>query len=86
MCATLQEDYPGAAVNSGVIASKPNHPVWDKAFEIMFEREGECLPGKDQLSCSSPAQQRGGSLHQLSAKLVRLCVVCGAWKSNKLLC
>ncbi|GAB4816087.1 hypothetical protein N2152v2_003133 [Parachlorella kessleri] len=35
----VQADYPGAAVNSGVIACKPNHPVWDKAFEIMHERK-----------------------------------------------
>ncbi|GAB4813725.1 hypothetical protein N2152v2_000771 [Parachlorella kessleri] len=34
----VQADYPQAAVNSGVIACKPNHPVWDKAFEIMHER------------------------------------------------
>ena len=40
----MQADYPGAAVNSGVIACKPNHPVWDKAFEIMHERRGELVP------------------------------------------
>lgn len=40
----LQEDYPGAAVNSGVLACRPNHPAWERAFEIMHERKGAaCL-------------------------------------------
>lgn len=43
--APLQEDYPGAAVNSGVIACMPNHPAWKHAFDLMVERKGgdSCL-------------------------------------------
>ena len=37
-----QEDYPGAAVNSGVIACKAKHPVWQHAFDLMVERKGGC--------------------------------------------
>ena len=39
--AAVQEDYAGAAVNSGVLACRPNHPVWEHAFTIMEERKGE---------------------------------------------
>ena len=41
LCAAPQQDYAGAAVNSGILAGMPNHPVWEKAWELMEERKGK---------------------------------------------
>lgn len=40
-CWLPQQDYGGPAANSGVLAVKPNHPIWDAAWSIIEERAKE---------------------------------------------